>query len=145
MTRKWFPLIMNGVLENCLVCAQFSSKLAHSTVDSTVSGHRQFRVNLVFRYFNYPVIFSDLLTAWKVMLAVETWLIEVLITTCLIAPIHGKVKVPANYLYVTAKTSVWSSSSGTTVPGQPLGFPQKYGSLGKTIVIEHHYIYNICL
>jgi len=28
-TRKLFPLTMNGVSENFLVCAQFSSKLAH--------------------------------------------------------------------------------------------------------------------
>jgi len=50
---------------------------------STVSGHRKFRVNfrkrylffpngIVFRYFDYPVIFSNLLAAWNVMLAVET-------------------------------------------------------------------------
>ena len=30
-TRKSFPLIVNGVLENVLVCAQCSSKLAHDT------------------------------------------------------------------------------------------------------------------
>jgi len=31
-TRKLFPLILNGVLENVLVCAQFSLKPAHGTV-----------------------------------------------------------------------------------------------------------------
>ena len=61
---------------------------------------------IVFRY--YPVIFSNLLAAWNVMMAVETWPIDVLITKCLTAPLHGKVKVPANYLHVTAKTSIWS-------------------------------------
>jgi len=30
-TRKWLPLILNVVLENILVCATFSSKLAHGT------------------------------------------------------------------------------------------------------------------
>jgi len=30
-TRKCFLLILNGVLENVLVCVQLSSKLAHST------------------------------------------------------------------------------------------------------------------
>jgi len=30
-TRKLFPLILNCVLENVLVCAQFSSQLAHGT------------------------------------------------------------------------------------------------------------------
>jgi len=30
-TRKRFFFILNGVLENVLVCAQFSSKLAHGT------------------------------------------------------------------------------------------------------------------
>jgi len=30
-TRKWFPLIVNGVLKDFLVCAHFSSKLAHGT------------------------------------------------------------------------------------------------------------------
>jgi len=29
-TRKLFPLMLNGVLENVLVCAEYSSKLAHS-------------------------------------------------------------------------------------------------------------------
>jgi len=29
-------------------------------------------------------------------------------------------------------------SSRTTIQGQPLGLPQKYGFLGKTILIEHH-------
>ena len=52
------------------------------TVNSTVTGHRQFWVTLktylffpndkVFRYFNYPVIFPNLLAASNVMLAVET-------------------------------------------------------------------------
>ena len=53
------------------------------TVNSTVPGHRQFRVNIrkrylffpngiVFRYFDYPVIFSNILAASNVMLAVET-------------------------------------------------------------------------
>jgi len=93
------------------------------TVNSTVSGHRQFRVNfrkrnlffpngIVFRYFDYPVIFSNLLAAWNVMLAVETWLITYLITQCFSAPLHGKVKVPA--IYVTAKTSVWSRNCRKT-------------------------------
>ena len=31
-TRKWFPVILNGVLEKVLVSAQFSSKLAHGTL-----------------------------------------------------------------------------------------------------------------
>jgi len=96
------------------------------------------------------------------------------------------VKVPANYLHVTAKTSIWNrkflakhvlitytfvdnlpltkiekislyfsnffmthmliilTSSRTTILGQPLGLPQKYGCLGKTILIEHHYVfYNV--
>jgi len=30
-TRKLFPLILNGVLENVLVCAQFSLKPGHGT------------------------------------------------------------------------------------------------------------------
>jgi len=30
-TRKLFSLLLNGVLEIVLVCAQFSSKLAHGT------------------------------------------------------------------------------------------------------------------
>jgi len=30
-TRKLISLILNGVLENVLVCAQFSLKLAHGT------------------------------------------------------------------------------------------------------------------
>jgi len=30
-TRKKFPHTLNGVLENVLVCAHFSSKLAHGT------------------------------------------------------------------------------------------------------------------
>jgi len=95
------------------------------TVNSTVSGHRQFRVNcrkrylffpngIEFRYFDYPVIFSNLLDAWNVMLAVETWLIEVLITKCLTAPLHGKVKEAANYLHVTAKTSTGSRNFSKT-------------------------------
>ena len=29
--RQCFPLIMNGVFENSLVCAHFSSKLANGT------------------------------------------------------------------------------------------------------------------
>jgi len=48
------------------------------------------------------------------MLAVETWLIEVLITKCLTAPLHGKVKVAANYLHVTAKTSTGSRNFSKT-------------------------------
>jgi len=95
------------------------------TVNSTVSGHRQFRVNfrkrylffpngIVFRYFDYPVIFSNLLAAWNVMLAVETWYIEVLITKCLTVLLYGKVKVSANYLNVTAKTLIWSRNFSKT-------------------------------
>jgi len=30
-TRKWFPLLLNGVLQNVLFCAQLSSTQAHST------------------------------------------------------------------------------------------------------------------
>jgi len=31
LARKWFPFILNSVLENLLVCTQLSSKLAHLT------------------------------------------------------------------------------------------------------------------
>jgi len=48
------------------------------------------------------------------MLAVETWLIEVLITKCLTAPLHEKVKVAANYLHVTAKTLTGSRNFSKT-------------------------------
>jgi len=107
----WFWIYKSISL--CCLCPFFTWLLFKSTVNSTVSGHRQFRVNfrkrclffpngIVFRYFDCPVIFSNLLAAWNVMLAVETWLIDVLITKCLTAPLHGKVKVPANYLHVTA-------------------------------------------
>ena len=55
------------------------------TVTSTVSDHRQFRVTYiirylffpidkVFQYFNYSVMLSNLLAAWKLLLAFETWL-----------------------------------------------------------------------
>jgi len=97
----------------------------YHTVNLTVSGHRQLRVNfkkrylffpngIVFRYFDYPVLSSNLLAAWNVMLAVETWLIEVLITKCLTAPLHGKLKVPAIFLHVTAETSIWSRNFSKT-------------------------------
>jgi len=31
-----------------------------------------------------------------------------------------------------------SPTSRTTIPGQPLGLSQKYGCLGKTMLIQHH-------
>jgi len=40
------------------------------------------------------------------MLTVETRLIEVLITKRLTAPLRGEGKVPADFLHVTAKTSI---------------------------------------
>jgi len=36
-TRILFPLILNGVLENVLVCAQLSSKLVHGTKNNALS------------------------------------------------------------------------------------------------------------
>jgi len=60
-----------------------SATIWRHTVNSTVSGHRQFRVtiyktylffpnDIVFRYFDYPVTFPNLLAASSLMLAVET-------------------------------------------------------------------------
>ena len=68
---------------------------------------RQFRIidrirylffpnDTVFRYFNYPVIFHNLLAAWNLLLAVETWLTEVVIWKRLTAPLSGELKVPQN-------------------------------------------------
>jgi len=62
---------------------------------------RQFRIidrirylffpnDTVFRYFNYPVIFPNLLAAWNLLLAVETWLPEVVIWKRLTAPLPGE-------------------------------------------------------
>ena len=53
------------------------------TVNLTVSGHRQFRVtfrkrylffpnDIVFRYFDYPVMFPNLLAASNFVFGVET-------------------------------------------------------------------------
>jgi len=57
---------------------------------------------MVFRYFEYPVIFPNLLAASKLMLAVETWLTEVVITKRLTALLSGKVKVQENCLHAIA-------------------------------------------
>jgi len=62
--------------------------------------------DIVFLYFDYPVIFPYLLAASKLMLAVETRLNEVVITKRLTAPLPGKVKVQENCLHATAQTSI---------------------------------------
>ena len=38
----------------------------------------------------------------------------------------------------STRYSEFDSFGSLTVPGKPLGFPLKYGCLGKTIVVEHH-------
>ena len=38
-TRHWFPLMLNGVLENVLVCTHFSSKLANGTYSLCLVTH----------------------------------------------------------------------------------------------------------
>jgi len=48
----------------------------------------------VYRYFNYPVIFPNLLAAWNLVLVVETWLTDPVITTRLTALLPGKVNMP---------------------------------------------------
>jgi len=111
-------------LNSCFSLCRFHIfSLKYSELDSfgssTVPGQLKniylfFPNGIVFRYFDYPVIFSNLLAAWNVMLAVKTWYIEVLITKCLTAPLYGKVKVPANYLNVTAKNLIWSRNCSKT-------------------------------
>ena len=162
------------------------------TVNSTVSGHRQYRVNFrkiylffrndtVFRYFDYPVIFRNLLDAWNMMLAVETWLIEVFIKKCLTSRFTGKwkskyqqiiymlllklqigaaisakhvlstytfvdnlqlTKIENRFLYFSnffmTHFLISLPSLRTTNTDQPLGLPQKFGCLGKMILIEHY-------
>jgi len=53
-------------------------------------------IYIVFRYFDYPVIFRNRLAVSKLMLAVETLLTEVVITERLTAPLLEKLKVPEN-------------------------------------------------
>ena len=48
--------------------------------------------DIVFRYFYYPVIFPNLLAASNLMLPLETWFTEVVITKRLTAPLPGKWK-----------------------------------------------------
>ena len=67
-----------------------------------------FPKDIVFRYFDYPIISPSLFAASNLVLAVETWLTEVVITKCLASPLPGEVKVPEHYLHATAKTSIWS-------------------------------------
>ena len=70
-------------------------------MNSTFSGHGQFRFtfkktylffpnDILFRYFDYPGIFPNLLAALNLMLAVKTWLTKVVITKRLTAPIPEK-------------------------------------------------------
>ena len=98
----------------------FVFKIVYTTVNSTVSGHRQFQVtftktylffslnDIVFLYFDYPVIFPNLIAASKLMLAVQTWLNDAVVTKRLTAPLPGKVYIPENCLHATAQTSIWS-------------------------------------
>ena len=84
-------------------------------MNSTVSGHRQFHVTFrkktmffpndrVVRYFDYPVLFPNLL---KFMLAVKTGFTEVArFTKRWTALLPGKVKLPENCLHATAKTPI---------------------------------------
>jgi len=65
-----------------------------------------FRNDTAFRYSDYPVIFSNLLAASNLMLAVETLLTKGVITKRLTAPLPGKVKVLEYCLDATAQTSI---------------------------------------
>jgi len=70
--------------------------------------------NIVFRYFDYPVIFPYLLAASNLMLAVKTWLTKVVITKRLTVLLPGKVNVPENCLHATAQTFIWSHNFSKT-------------------------------
>jgi len=59
--------------------------------------------DLVFRYFDYPDIFPNLLAALNLMLAVQTRLTEVKIMKRLTEPLPGKVKVPEHCLHAATK------------------------------------------
>ena len=83
------------------------------TVNSTVSGHRQFRVTFaqtflffhnvkVYRLINYPVIFPNLLATWNLLLVVKFWFTDVVITKRLTAPLPWKVKIPVKCLHPTS-------------------------------------------
>jgi len=69
-----YILSTSNIIPNTLLEAVISSKGLIYTVNSTVSGHRQFRVTFaktflffqnvkVYRFINYPVIFPNLLAA----------------------------------------------------------------------------------
>jgi len=62
--------------------------------------------NLVFRYFDYPVIIPYILAASNLMSVVETLLTEVVIMKRLTASLPVKEKVPENCLHATAQTSI---------------------------------------
>jgi len=95
------------------------------TVNSTVSGHWQFRAtfwqtnlfipnDVVLIYFDYPVKFPNLLAASNLMLAVKTWLTAVVITKRLATPLSGKVNVPENCLHATAQTFILTHNFSKT-------------------------------
>jgi len=92
---------------------ELKSSYATATVNSTVSGHRQFRVTFaltflffqnvkVFRLIHYPVIFPNLLAAWSLLLVVKYWFTDVVITKRLTALLPWKVKIPVKSLHPTS-------------------------------------------
>ena len=100
------------------ICYQ-NNQSTFGTVNSTVSGHWQLRIlekhiwcfpnDIVNRYFYYPVIFPNLVAALNLMLAVETWLTEVVITKRLTAhPFPRKCKYQTIVYMPLLKTSIWS-------------------------------------
>ena len=93
-------------LNTCMTYIYFNHKELDSfrVIDNSGS-LLQKPFDVVFRYWDYSVIFPTPLAASYLLFVDETWVTKVVITKRLTAPLPGKVKVRENCINTTAKTS----------------------------------------